>query len=325
MFLKSEISRQSSRFITVDILVIIIVSSIVSNVIAINWCCCNGQNKKINLYEILDMAEDISTRNPNSRIYALGQSLAWVVKALEIMESLRRTQNTFHYIPFSYNFVANSPKPDFYFFKSEKFPSERKQSNYKKILKGLGLHPKQILSQYETLNRQTVIVDYVESGCGVASFVYFLLKWAKEEGVSLNDALRIVVVMNEWSRRVEFLDLNSEFRVNCAVVRRDERLLNRLVTLEDDDPDFGRLVPYYSCYDWNVPVPELDEDTKQRNNKMEKILEDYMKEELYIGTVTTTTVPTLRLRDFNISVIDVEMPSTSLGYYGYVTSMPLPM
>lgn len=276
-----------------------------------------------NFRKIIKIAEDISKLFPNARIYSLGLSPAWFIKTLEIMSTLRsRTMQSFNYIPFSGNFMDEQELLGHYSPSTSKhFPSDEEQMNYRILLQDLELDPNKILREYTTFGRQTVIVDFTNSGQSIASFVYIILNWARQEGVDLGDALQVVTLSRVNTPTVRFLSIDSgRFYASCINVYGDDEVLTQLANGVVDGPNSYRVVPSYPAQKWNLPLYKFIELDKPRVNDIVKKLTDYIRNHLNYSTATSTSASTLVLRTskrgLNSPSVELEIPTTSTGIFG---------
>lgn len=329
MNLKNTMSKQYFSSIILNISAVVTVLTLMSNIVSSDL-----PDHQEDFKQITKIAEDIDKMFPNSQVYSVGQSLGWIIEAIKMMNTFRPTRSTFQHIPFSKSFLTDGESdsesdedayfrtPGIFTYKSRDMPTDEEQNNYRLFLQSHGLDPENILSRYENSGRQTVILDYINSGCGIASFLYFLRKWAKEKNVDLTNALRVVVLTDMWSSTIQSLDINdSEYVIDLTVMNRDEPILNKLVNTEEEKSDFVRLVPVYSHDLWNDQPKENDQEHKQRIDKMMEKMRQYVEE--YFATLavsTTTAAPTTVLRtpmyEVELPPIDFEIPSTSFGSYG---------
>lgn len=331
--------RQSSRSVTLSITTIIIINLFESAVVvsSLNFTEHAELVRNSDFKQCIRLSVDFSDHFPErSNLYFLGQSLSWIGKVLE-MSHFSPTIGTIQYIPFSGNFLKIEKKDNgtfFYTSRNCKLPSGYNEKKYRMLLAGLGLHPKNILSQYLDFGRRTVIADYVYSGKGLASFLYILNKWAREEKVDLSEALEVFIMRFKKQLKdfdVKILVINNDFRITPVIMDTDMYVLIRMVNPEINR-NFERLLPYYPHNYWNEPLPEFDEEHQQRIKEIMKKLKEYIEELLTYenaSVVVSTMLPVqndinsdcreLIERVDQIS-ISFEEPSTSSENFGFVTS-----
>lgn len=166
---------------------------------ASNFLVTYSEMSENNLFkQMIQIAVDIESSIKNSSIYYVGQSPIWLGTTLDLMNSSTRTGNVNSYVPFSgkcLEFVENKEE-EFGYYTSENanMPSAKNLELYRSLLRNLELDPKSILERYRNFGRETVLMDFIEEGRSLASFLYILYEWAAEENVDLTDALEVVIL-----------------------------------------------------------------------------------------------------------------------------------
>lgn len=209
----------------------------------------------------------------DSRIYSLGQSSAWIVKASQILASFsKKKERKFDYIPFSGSFLESN-EPCIYEYGDRPLPGKAEQTNYRKLLKNIGLSPAEIFSQYAKSGQKTVILEYTNSGQSIASFMLILLNWAREEKIKLNDALKIVTFARYNSLLpIRYITINKgDIFVECKNVYADNDLLVALANGINNGSESDRLVPYYPCKSWSLPPVQLEENREHIDRLIKKL------------------------------------------------------
>ena len=87
-------------------------------------------------------------------------------------------------------------------YKEENYPTPENAKAYKDYLKRMNCSPKDIIEAAKD-GKQVIITDYIHSGCGLASFLDILSKFAEEEGV-LEDFAKSIRIFTLSS--LEYLD-----------------------------------------------------------------------------------------------------------------------
>lgn len=128
--------------------------------------------------ELITIAEHVSTLFTNTIVFFLDRS-AWVGEVFEKLNSFDQTGNSAHYIPFSSNFSSNFGRHGYYTFAENDLPNEEETRNLRIFLRSLGLDPEKNLSDYTNFGRRIVIASCVYKDGILASFLYFLLRWAE--------------------------------------------------------------------------------------------------------------------------------------------------
>ncbi|MDR3424603.1 MAG: hypothetical protein P4M13_05935 [Alphaproteobacteria bacterium] len=210
--------------------------------------------------QIARMAHEIWEQNPNSRVFSLGQSPAWIVKALEKEAALKKLDYKTGYIPFSGSFFLPADvleqNKDLYCYSSwdgrtnlcERINRHR-MDPYRKVLEKIGMSPESIIDHFTKNNATTTITEIMgQSGGGAASFLYVLFSWAKDDGAeaSLREAVNVRLYNNSqldlpFSLRIEGFD-----PIPCNFHPIDSDLRDTLMNCRDN----VRIVPYYPSEKW---------------------------------------------------------------------------
>lgn len=237
---------------------------------------------------LMEVADHISSAYFRTAVYFL-DDLGWVGRVLDIRSFFGSEASDTYYIPFSASFTSISLRPGFYTFKSWELPTKEETINYQNMLRENGLDPKVIHAVFVNSGGRTVIAGNGLSESKLASFLYFLFRWAMDEGVNLNGAIQAYVA----GSRTNFFNLNSEFIVPCTYLDTDLPVLDRLANSED--PDFVSLSRYYPPSQWNEPPETFDEDHIERVKSMDEMLKTFVQTQIDARR-TTSTLPTLVLR-----------------------------
>lgn len=207
------------------------------------------------------------------------------------------------------------------------FPTEEQQRNYRKLLQDIGLDPHSILSEYLNHGKYTVIVESPITNLPLASFLYILLNWARQESVDLEDALQVVVIssLNALSPPSYITIGQGELYIPCINIFADRDLLLQFTSGIDEGPNTDRLVPNYPPHSWDETLDNFIELDKPRVAKIIQKLTAYVKKHLKISNIETAEVnaaaePTINLstspNDVNLPEINFQIPSTSSEFFG---------
>jgi hypothetical protein len=230
--------------------------------------------------KIVQLAENVLRSFPNSRIYSLGQSPAWIIKASEMLASYHNKRGEFGYIPFSGSFLGAHQARD-YDYGERPFPSKEAQASYRKLLKDIGLSPTEIISRYTEKGQKTTILEYTNSGRSIASFALILFSWAKKEQIKLDDALDIVTFARYNSLPpVKCIEIyRAGIYAKCKNIFTENDLLVVLANRVDNGSNSDRLVPSYPHKSWCVPPVQLVENKEHvavLTQQLEKAILKYL-------------------------------------------------
>ena len=67
------------------------------------------------------------------------------------------------------------------------------EEQYRAYLASIGMSPREIVEK-ATSGVKTVLIEYVQTGASLASFLFTLYQWALEEGCSIDEGLQVVVL-----------------------------------------------------------------------------------------------------------------------------------
>ncbi|NBU20083.1 hypothetical protein EBS43_01525 [bacterium] len=210
--------------------------------------------------EILKAAELLKMNIPKGhRVLFLGRSGLWIYHAFQLLSSLSEPQHKTLQVSFSGR--PNLPRlietEDFsLLFKSIVTPQKR--AYFRSYLERCGLD----LSDHVT---PIVIVDYIESGESLLSFLKLLTRYYLESGheipdlsiYDLGDASPFTSSPSDYKKRLienddgseeYWFDDEGDFRITYHSLgfNNDDPLLSLLVNAEDDT----LLAPYYPAYRW---------------------------------------------------------------------------
>lgn len=135
------------------------------------------------LDEIADLAFEMENTFPDRRILSLGQSPAWITRALTMVRRLKNKSANVGYMPFTENFSYRCDARDkdvmsFDLAPVGIYPAQKCIDQYFNFLALGGNHPEQIMKAAER-GQKSVIVEMIRSGQGLASFLSI---WAEAAG-----------------------------------------------------------------------------------------------------------------------------------------------
>jgi len=236
---------------------------------------------------IAQTAINIIESYKGEKIFSLGQSPAWLVKAAKLIP----TECELGYIPFSGNFYRpvspDNPEELYYdgigeeslhYIKSYNIDATNIH-NYYSMLDKLKLNPYDIIEQDSQGHKKTVILEFTHSGSGLASFLSLLLDRTNELKLDidkLKNAIKIVILVDseeEICLKEIVLD-KTTFKCSHLIVKNlpFTTLIWDLANGSDED----RLVPSYKAEEWTAPPKLLS------NEKFIESLAETLK-----ATVTT--------------------------------------
>ncbi len=233
--------------------------------------------------KVIKLANIIVDKYPTARVYSIGQTAAWVVKVAEQSAKYKRKKQTHGYIAFSGSFVQEQPKS---LSQSETSSTRRSsffgefsktfymkgglvhENQYREYLKTLGMSPKEIINKAKKGNK-TVLVDWIQQGESLASFLFVLFRWADDEAVkdALKKSLEIVVLCQDYCEisSIELADLS--LTVELHAIKITAWVLQSIMYAKDDESGADRLVPNYDPHQW-IGAPE-----KLTNNAIREKIE----------------------------------------------------
>ncbi len=215
--------------------------------------------------QVAQMAHEIIEELPNSRVLSLGQSPAWVVKAIEHEAKLRGLNYETGYIPFSGNFcrrLRTEGETHYYEIDANKLFAKDITRYHNRLIK-LGMSPDNIIRRFENEGTTTTITDFLFTGKGTASFLYVLFDWARKdrkEG-ALRKALN-VRLYDDAGAPPSFIKLEGFDPIPCNIHVMDSRLRDVFWNCEDR----VRIVPSYPQIAWSrKPMPAEGEKAVVEN------------------------------------------------------------
>lgn len=257
--------------------------------------------------KILQISQNILSKYPpeNFRVMSLGQSPAWIIHGAKILSSPENSDK-FGFIAFSLGFLRRSEKTELLHEETESLDEDTVESkvgyysfdetmfnkakegiqNYRKYLSSINMGINDIISLWKK-GIKTVIVEHMQSGKGLASFMHVLCEWAKEENKleDLENSLHLLKLTQGLSNEIGILAVPgmTKFHLDRILVSEDRDLrqykeMYLLVMLANSDKVNDRLVEHYPPSKWNGP-PILE--------KNENV--NIIKEELYKLTITNKT------------------------------------
>lgn len=268
-----------------------------------------------NFRKVVEAASSLISSN--SRMFALGQSPAWIVKTASVIASewqepmplmfgkASGMQPEFGYIPFSAGHYENiywarlgqsimgirgniqSESPFDPEFKDmgvfRKIAEPQYKEKYIGYLGQIGADPGTIVNKFTGYGIQTNILEHTQSGRSLASFLAILFESAREKGIGdkqLLDSLKITPLIHEgleWRNRIHIPAMN--LTVECKPFPMERELILGLANSQDKE----RIVPRYSPVhgDWkDLPALQNPNSTlvNEITTKLQAEVSKFMKE-----------------------------------------------
>lgn len=272
----------------------------------------------VNLEIIAQTAKKIIDAYPGHKIFSLGQTPAWLIKAASMLSS----ECEFGFIPFSGSYVdaifssGNLPKdgkleksmlykkrienPNSYKspFTKKTYPSSELISKYHNLLDSFDLNPLKIINNFQENNTKTVILDFTLSGQGLASFLSILFDYASSKSINaekFKTAIEVVILADSQEEisltNIRLGDESNFVTITCEHLVAEnlpytEVILELAVGANEMDQASGddRIVPSYPAEKWmEDPIwPEntatINYITSQLREAVEKICSQNVSE-----------------------------------------------
>lgn len=225
---------------------------------------------------------------PGQTLVSIGQSPAWLLKAVDMMPTECKTL----YIPFSghshipvlqdgsRDYDADEKKAVIY--EIDKSITElyySREIGYRQKLEEIGLSPNGI----KDLGAKIIFMDFINTGSGLASFLSLFLRWGKELQIKHEDLLQKVdiVILNHDSLLKQ---MNVEgINIECEGFIASNLPFTDIITMLANGNDLGklsdRLIPRYQHHDWGTPLDELENEEfiHHLSQKLgESVMEEYI-------------------------------------------------
>ncbi|RYE06276.1 MAG: hypothetical protein EOP33_03565 [Rickettsiaceae bacterium] len=234
---------------------------------------------------LLKAAHTMLDKHPNTRIFSLGQSPAWMIKAAEHISKLKGEPREFGYIPFSGNFYRHQGYSKFVGRKHR--PNQTQEQGYFNLLDKLGISPKLIVEKFEAQNVKTTIVDFIDTGSGLVSFLSELFAFSQQEQVPMenfNAAIEIILLIENQENMTKSFIFESQ-----ALNFKNKIFPEISYFIQSIDKGYysDRLVPSYSFNNWDNP-PEAITENKELigflNAKLNTCAKEYLDNVAAINT-----------------------------------------
>ncbi|MFH1507015.1 MAG: hypothetical protein ABIG46_01115, partial [Candidatus Omnitrophota bacterium] len=150
------------------------------------------------LQNIREEALKLILRYPHETIVSLGRTpllLTTMASFLEEISNNIQVPRQYIEVAFSTRWYRRDPSTKQFKRFGQFLPKEDAREAYRKYLTKIGLSPMAIIGR----DNKTVIIDYVETGEGIMSFLDFLLEWAKDKvlwGEDLTPRLKESIIVH---------------------------------------------------------------------------------------------------------------------------------
>lgn len=241
--------------------------------------------------KIVKLAKTLVNSYQGARVFSLGQPSSWVVKVAEKVAKYENKKQTHDYLAFSGSLVSECASPG---DQSEETVGRKKsfigvyrksftikdsltyEKQYRAYLQAKKMSPSEIIAKASEGNK-TVVVECMQQGEVLASFLYVLFRWADEEGVAkrLKSSVDIVVLCQDYCevRSIGLVDIS--LIVELQSIKITACLLQSFLFAKDDEASADRLVPSYSPHQWREAPMKLKNDTFRE--KIERQIEEDVK------------------------------------------------
>jgi hypothetical protein len=216
---------------------------------------------------LIAVSEEINSLYDGNVIVSVGQSPAYIVRAAQILNELRKDSKTkYRYLAFSGKFLEeggiNDHRKEFVATVA-RTPTEEQITSYTRYLESLRLDPKAIIKRYRKKSQKTIFTDFIISAKGFASFVYTLHAIAQRQGIeeeSLQNGVGYhVFKKNDINLNFNALDIkDSGYSYFCDLSQNnlqavDTKLIFNLAREKMNTLFKDRLVPSFpkSCWTEN--------------------------------------------------------------------------
>jgi len=148
---------------------------------------------------------------------------------------------------------------EFSSFKFACFHRPPEEKKYRDYLDSIGFSPQKIIERFYREKTKTVLLEYIQSGAGLASFVSIIFLWAREEGLlsALQYSLEICALTTYLEPDVLQLP-EDDLTISLKQFKIHSRWMQKIVDGTKDSDD--RLVPYYNENSFHIPPEELMPD-----------------------------------------------------------------
>lgn len=226
----------------------------------------NWHQSNENIRDLIKLANQLLVDFEGERIYGLGQSPAWIVKALELLIDKRGGSKSIGYIPFSGRFMEKEVKRRFdnnfseifcHVKKGPCFPNNQAINNYRHVLEQLGMDPISIIQAFKDKHQKTVLLEYIQSAESLASFMIILYEWAIElDKLEQLKECFVVCALAQDFNKLQLIHL-PKVSLYMRRIQVKDTLIIPLADGKDTGPQSDRLVPKYSVQDWCNPMHEM--------------------------------------------------------------------
>lgn len=215
---------------------------------------------------------------PSARFVSLGQSPAWIVHTINVIKSENNSNYDSYYIPFSGRFyesatgmLSNDSTTPKKAYRQTVNTRPEHELSYRNILAQLDFTPKTIIERAQQ-GQPTVLLEYTQSGEGLASFISVIYRWARELGAEdvLHKALSVCILVQDFNALKVISIPEENITVVADRLQVDTDMIVAIANGVDDGPLAERLVAHYPFWRWDKP-PSL---SKAHHNNIQHIADN---------------------------------------------------
>ncbi len=208
------------------------------------------------LEELRKIALELRESFPKATICGLGQSPAYIIEALQRLDEIDGIkEQRAHRIAFSGRWFTSD---GCLFNPLEEKPNTKQTTAYRKYLEKNGFDLAKIVERHQKTETKTIVIDYVQSGAALYSFLDVLFAWAEEYDLleELQSAVQAHIFTLYSPLPEQYNDLASlGFKVTVHPVTRKNTSRLIYCMCNSDSWYDDRLVPSFKYTQWNKVDP----------------------------------------------------------------------
>jgi hypothetical protein len=145
----------------------------------------------------IETAQKMIKYYPGFNLVGIGRTPAWLIEIAKLIDKETRSDK-YKTIAFSGRWFQLQPhliKPT-----TISAPNEKQTVAYRHYLENMKFTPEKIIEQDEQHHRKTVLIDFLQTGLSLYSFVSFILDWAEELDPKMKFKLGQSLIIHDLSR-----------------------------------------------------------------------------------------------------------------------------